>query len=275
MANRGNKKMRLNQYAIFGFLGMACLFSNNGYADIQTISAVLNSAAATSQVLADHDGEPISHKSGVATQQALQTYQTSITPSTTTNTAPITATQNPSLAAANAPITSIDNAAAVTTATVPTINSTTPTAPTVTTPGVTPPAMMAAASTTTATPTPTPAQAGEPQSIVGAYALPVSETQLKVRVAVDPKSLAENKTSLAAALEPITVVVCDGQTCDYALPNANLGFFETIVKIPDGKNSSRAIPLWIVACSYLGCVKSQIAASIQPANTGVNTEAVK
>ncbi len=260
----------------FGLVGF--LFCNPSYANVQTISAILNSAAATTQVLADHDGEPISHKSTVATQQALQTYQTSMAPAPATNTAPAAATQNPSLAAANAPVTSVEGATAVT-ATTPTINSNTPTAPATTTPGVTPPAMvsLAAASTTTATPSPTPAQSGEPQAIVGAYALPVSDTQLKIRVAVDPKSLAENKTSLAAALEPITVVVCDGQTCDYALPNANLGFFETIVKAPETtKTPNHTLPLWIVACSYLGCVKSQIAATIQPANTpNTNTETAK
>ena len=102
------------------------------------------------------------------------------------------------------------------------------------------------------------------QSIQAASAfIKVGEKDVAVvRISVDPGILSKDETSTKKIMQKLTVVACANGTCQFTDILPGLGFFTSEFKI---SADSKTLPLLVVACSHLGCVKKQLTADIDSA----------
>jgi hypothetical protein len=249
-------------------------------ANIQTINAIATGVATTTQVLVrgtdpnapqpitvqPQQLQPIATAPPAAASQPSDAQQpASVAPSAVSPQTPTPDTQASSGSGTSTATSQTASTATATDSTSATPSASAPTAtdpaPITSTPA--PPPVNVTATTTIA-----PPAIGEIQSIEGIYAFGLSaEQELKVKIVIAPRSLGQGKTDLAQALEGVTAMVCiDKGNCQYAFPSKE-GYFESVLKMPATMKAEEPqthfVPIFVVACSSLGCVKSKVNAQVQ------------
>ncbi len=265
----------------FMMLAISMLLSTPlAWANIQTINAIATGVATTTQALA-RGTDPNAPQPVTVQSQQLQPIATA-TPQP--ESPPPAEVQQPSAVAPNSAASTTQASSSSetpTTASQPASTATDSTSATnssTANPSTTDSAPTATASEATATASPPPVNVtptataeptkGEVQTIEGiyAYGLP-AEQELKVKIVIAPRALGQGKTDLAQALEGVTAMVCiDKGNCQYAFPSKE-GYFESVLKMPATLKAeepqTHSVPIFVVACSSLGCVKSKVNTQVQ------------
>ena len=111
------------------------------------------------------------------------------------------------------------------------------------------------------------------QKIQGAFAFPITgNNNVKVRIGVDPKGLINKKPyAIATIMNKLTVIACAVGSCQFAIPNSGLGFFEANFNLPTQALQAKQFDLLVVACSKLGCAQDKFKTAIITKDRWQNT----